>query len=75
LNELQVVFQEASAKGFNEYSKGVFDQLSRCHTAKMGYHRLRCDDERAEKSSTTVAATGIVRIVADSNANSGSITE
>jgi exonuclease I len=45
LNELQVVFQEASAKGFNEYSKGVFDQLSRCHTAKMGYHRLRCDDE------------------------------
>ena len=49
MNELQKVFQEACSKGFNEYSKGVFDQLSRCHTAKMGYHRLKCDDASCQK--------------------------
>lgn len=49
MNDLQKVFQQASAKGFNEYSKGVFDQLSRCHTAKMGYHRLKCDAQKCRK--------------------------
>lgn len=49
MNDLQKVFLEASAKGFNEYSKAVFDQLSRCHTARMGYHRLRCDDNKCRK--------------------------
>ena len=49
MNDLQKVFLEAGAKGFNEYSKAVFDKLSRCHTARMGYHRLRCDDPKCRK--------------------------
>lgn len=49
MNDLQKVFQEACAKGFNAYSTSVFDQLSRCHTAKMGYHRLKCDAENCQK--------------------------
>lgn len=49
MNDLQRVFSEAGAKGFNAYSKAVFDQLSRCHTARMGYHRLRCDDPKCRK--------------------------
>jgi hypothetical protein len=49
MNDLKTVFQEASGKGFNAYSKGVFNQLSRCHTAEMGYHRLKCDDQNCGK--------------------------
>jgi Putative transposase/Transposase zinc-binding domain len=49
MNDLQKVFQQASALDFNGYSKAVFDQLSRCHTAKMGYHRLKCDAENCQK--------------------------
>jgi len=49
MNDLQKVFLEAGTKGFNAYSKAVFDQLSRCHTARMGYHRLRCDDPKCRK--------------------------
>jgi hypothetical protein len=38
------VFKRAAIKTKNPYSKQVFEQLSRCHTAAQGMHRLRCSD-------------------------------
>jgi hypothetical protein len=38
------VFKRAASQTKNPYSKFVFEQLSRCHTAAQGMHRLRCSD-------------------------------
>jgi len=40
----QLVFKPASKNCQNPYSKSVFKQLSECHTAQGGMHRLRCND-------------------------------
>jgi hypothetical protein len=55
-----------SCKGFQRLPKGltVFKviELRYLITAKMGYHRLRCDDQvRKNNTSTTVVVTDIVR--------------
>jgi hypothetical protein len=40
----QLVFKSAAKNCQNPYSKSVFKQLSQCHTAQGGMHRLRCND-------------------------------
>jgi len=42
--ELQQVFGQAAALPFNAYSKQVFTQLHRCHTAAIGVHTYKCND-------------------------------
>ena len=43
--QLQRIFGDAHVNGFNGYSRHVFDQLHRCHTAAMGMHHYKCDDK------------------------------
>ena len=40
----QVVFKRASQTIKNPYSKKTFEQLSQCHTAQIGMHRMQCED-------------------------------
>ena len=40
----QIVFKQASDQTKNPYSREVFKQLTHCHTATQGMHRLRCSD-------------------------------
>jgi len=40
----QQVFQHAYQHTVNPYSKAVFGQLARCHTAQQGMHQLRFSD-------------------------------
>jgi Putative transposase/Transposase zinc-binding domain len=42
---LQSIFNHISIQGCNAYSKNIFSQLHRCHTADMGMHFYRCDDK------------------------------
>jgi Putative transposase/Transposase zinc-binding domain len=42
---LQNIFNHTSIQHCNAYSKNIFSQLHRCHTAAMGMHYYRCDDE------------------------------
>ena len=43
--QLQRLFGDAHVNGFNGYSRHVFDQLHRCHTAAMGMHHYKRDDK------------------------------
>jgi hypothetical protein len=74
LNELRV-FQEASAKGFNEYSKGVLINYRAVIPPKWAIIACVVMIVPQKEYQYHSVATDIVRIVADSNANSGSITE
>jgi hypothetical protein len=47
--DFQSIFSDKCIQNFNPYSQHVFDQLARCHTAKMGVHRLRCDATNCAK--------------------------
>ena len=40
----QIVFKQACEQTKNPYSREVFKQLTNCHTATQGLHRLRCSD-------------------------------
>lgn len=42
--ELQHIFNHTSIQSCNGYSKNIFSQLHRCHTADMGMHFYKCDD-------------------------------
>lgn len=42
--DFQSIFSDATVSKFNDFSQGVFDKLSRCHTAQMGMHKMRCND-------------------------------
>ena len=39
------LFAHSCIKNFNPYSRAVFSQLARCHTAALGAHRLKCDQQ------------------------------
>ena len=41
---LQNIFNHTSIQNCNAYSKNIFSQLHRCHTAAMGMHYYKCDD-------------------------------
>jgi hypothetical protein len=41
---LQYIFNHISIQSCNAYSKNIFSQLHRCHTAAMGLHHYKCDD-------------------------------
>ena len=41
---LQHIFTHTSIQNCNAYSKNIFSQLHRCHTAGMGMHYYKCDD-------------------------------
>jgi hypothetical protein len=43
--QLQQLFDPTSMQGCNAYSKNIFNQLHRCHTAGMGMHYYKCGDE------------------------------
>jgi hypothetical protein len=47
--DLQSVFSHPFVKKFNPFSVAVFDKLARCHTRKMGFHRLVCQDKSCGK--------------------------
>jgi len=42
---LQNIFDHPCIQSCNAYSKNIFSQLHRCHTAAMGLHHYKCDDE------------------------------
>lgn len=42
---LQYIFNHPGIQSCNTYSKNIFSQLHRCHTAAMGMHHYQCDDE------------------------------
>jgi hypothetical protein len=44
----QTVFAHPSIAAFNAYSRAVFAKLRQCHTAAIGFHRLRCDDQHCQ---------------------------
>ena len=39
------LFAHSFIQSFNPYSRAVFDKLHRCHTARTGMHRYRCDQK------------------------------
>lgn len=39
------IFAHREVSGFNSYSRGVLSKLSRCHTAGIGVHHYRCNNE------------------------------
>ncbi len=39
------IFAHPSVTGFNPYSQAVLSRLSRCHTAAIGVHHYRCNNE------------------------------
>jgi hypothetical protein len=42
---LQQLFNHTAVQSCNGYSKNIFSQLHLCHTAGMGMHYYKCDDE------------------------------
>lgn len=38
------IFNHSSVSQYNSYSRSVFTKLSTCHTAKSGYHVMKCDN-------------------------------
>lgn len=40
----QDLFKDEAIGGMNAYSRGVFQQLSQCHTAALGWHFYQCDE-------------------------------
>ena len=58
MTEFQSLFKDASIQQFNAYSQAIFKQLSICHTAQKGVHRLRCSDEKCGKEQLQYHACG-----------------
>jgi hypothetical protein len=48
--DFQTLFAQPSITKFNSFSQGVFQKLATCHTAKMGFHRLVCNDKNCGKT-------------------------
>lgn len=48
MTEFQELFSDPLVSKFNTYSQHIFTQLSKCHTAKMGLHRLQCNQEKCQ---------------------------
>lgn len=46
--QLQNIFNHASIQGCHPYSKNIFSQLHRCHTAGMGMHHYKCNDPNCD---------------------------
>jgi hypothetical protein len=46
MTEFQELFRDPLVQKFNSYSQHIFQQLVKCHTAKMGLHRLACNQEK-----------------------------
>ena len=44
-NRLQHIFNHTSIQSCTTYSKNIFSRLHRCHTAAMGMHFYKCDEE------------------------------
>lgn len=44
MSEFQTIFKDKSIQRFNPYSQRIFKQLSICHTAQKGVHKLQCSD-------------------------------
>jgi hypothetical protein len=38
------IFAHRSTSKYNSYSQYVFDRLSKCHTSRIGYHVMQCDN-------------------------------
>ena len=58
MTEFQSLFKDASIQQFNSYSQSIFKQLSICHTAQKGMHRLRCSEEKCGKEQVQYHACG-----------------
>ena len=60
------IFAHSSVADFNPYSQAVLSRLSRCHTAAIGVHHYRCNNEGCRHSATSIIAvvTDIVPVVA-----------
>jgi len=44
MSEFQTIFKDKSIQQFNPYSQRIFKQLSICHTAQKGVHKIQCSD-------------------------------
>lgn len=44
MSEFQKIFKDPCIKKFNPYSQAIFKQLSICHTAQKGVHKMQCSD-------------------------------
>ncbi len=40
------IFKHPSISNFNAFSQSIFTKISHCHTAKMGYHVLACNNDK-----------------------------
>jgi hypothetical protein len=58
MTEFQALFKDPCIQQFNSFSQAIFKQLSVCHTAQKGVHRLRCSDEKCEKELLQYHACG-----------------
>ena len=58
MTEFQALFKDPCIQQFNPYSQTIFKQLSVCHTAQKGVHRLRCSDEKCAKEQFQYHACG-----------------
>lgn len=58
MTEFQSLFKDPCIQQFNAYSQAIFKQLSVCHTAQKGVHRLRCSDEKCGKEQLQYHSCG-----------------
>lgn len=65
--QLQYIFSHASIHRYSAYSKNIFNQLHRCHTAAMGMHfyNVMMPIASIYTSNTIAVATGTALIVVD----------
>jgi len=64
--EFQKIFNHASVKRYNSYSRHIFKQLYECHTTALGMHHYRCDDPTVTTCTSNIiaVATGTAPTVA-----------
>ena len=58
MTEFQALFKDPCIQQFNSFSQAIFKQLSVCHTAQKGVHRLRCTNENCAKEQFQYHACG-----------------
>jgi len=44
MTDFQTLFKDPCIEKFNPYSQAIFKQLSICHTAQKGVHKMQCSD-------------------------------
>jgi hypothetical protein len=58
MSEFQTIFKDKSIQQFNPYSQRIFKQLSICHTAQKGVHKIQCSDSNCTYQTYQYHACG-----------------